>query len=27
VRDRLAEQGVQTSTGGLSRIFARHGIS
>ena len=26
-RDRLAEQGVQTSTSGLSRFFARHGIS
>ena len=27
LRDRLAEQGVQTSTSGLSRFFARHGIS
>lgn len=27
VRDRLAEQGIQTSTSGLSRFFARHGIS
>ena len=27
VRDRLAEQGVQTSTGGLSRFIARHGIN
>jgi transposase len=27
VRDRLAERGVQTSTSGLSRFFARHGIS
>lgn len=27
VRDRLAEQGVQTSTSGLSRFFQRHGIS
>jgi transposase len=27
VRDRLAERGVQTSTSGLSRFFARLGIS
>ena len=27
LRDRLAEQGVRTSTSGLSRFFARHGIS
>ena len=27
LRDRLAKQGVQTSTSGLSRFFARHGIS
>ena len=27
LRDALAEQGVQTSTSGLSRFFARHGIS
>lgn len=27
LRDRLAEQGVKTSTSGLSRFFARHGIS
>jgi transposase len=27
LRDRLAEQGVQTSTSGLSRFFQRHGIS
>jgi transposase len=27
MRDRLAEQGVQTSTSGLSRFIARHGIS
>ncbi|CAO4149214.1 hypothetical protein GPNCGGLF_LOCUS3094 [Methylorubrum aminovorans] len=27
LRDRLAEQGIQTSTSGLSRFFARHGIS
>ena len=27
LRDRLAEQGVQTSTSGLSRFFARHGIT
>ena len=27
LRDRLAERGVQTSTSGLSRFFARHGIS
>ena len=27
LRHRLAEQGLQTSTSGLSRFFARHGIS
>lgn len=27
LRDALAEQGVQTSTSGLSRFFARHGIT
>ncbi|MBA9071761.1 transposase [Methylobacterium sp. RAS18] len=27
LRDRLAAQGVQTSTSGLSRFFARHGIT
>jgi transposase len=27
LRDRATEQGVQTSTSGLSRFFARHGIS
>jgi transposase len=27
LRDRLAEQGVQTSTSSLSRFFQRHGIS
>ena len=27
LRDRLAEQGVQTSTSGLSRFFQRHGIT
>ena len=27
LRDRLAERGVRTSTSGLSRFFARHGIS
>ena len=27
LRDRLAEQGVQTSTSGLSRFFARHRIT
>ena len=27
LRDRLAERGVQTSTSGLSRFFARHGIT
>lgn len=27
LRDRLAEQGVPTSTSGLSRFFQRHGIS
>lgn len=27
LRNRLAEQGVPTSTSGLSRFFARHGIS
>jgi transposase len=27
LRDRLAEQGVQTSTSGLWRFFARHGIT
>lgn len=27
LRDRLAEQGIRTSTSGLSRFFARHGIS
>ena len=27
LRDQLAERGVQTSTSGLSRFFARHGIS
>ena len=27
VRDRLAEQDIQTSTSGLSRFFQRHGIS
>lgn len=27
VRDRLAEQGVQTSTSGLSRFYYRHGIT
>jgi transposase len=27
LRDRLAEQGVRASTSGLSRFFARHGIS
>ena len=27
LHDRLAERGVQTSTSGLSRFFARHGIS
>ena len=27
LRDRLAKQGVQTSTSGLSRFFQRHGIS
>ena len=27
LRDRLAEQGVPTSTSGLSRIFQRHGIT
>ncbi len=27
VRDRLAEQGLQTRTSGLSRFFARHGIT
>ena len=26
LRDHLAERGVQTSTSGLSRFFARHGI-
>lgn len=27
LRDALAERGVQTSTSGLSRFFARHGIT
>ena len=27
LRDQLAERGVQTSTSGLSRFFARHGVS
>ena len=27
LRDALAEQGLQTSTSGLSRFFARHGIT
>ena len=27
LRDRLAKRGVRTSTSGLSRFFARHGIS
>lgn len=27
LRDRLAEQGVQTSTSGLSRFFQRHAIT
>lgn len=27
LRDALAEHGVQTSTSGLSRFFARHGIT
>lgn len=27
LRDHLAERGVRTSTSGLSRFFARHGIS
>jgi transposase len=27
LRDALAEQGVPTSTSGLSRFFARHGIT
>lgn len=27
LRDALAAQGVQTSTSGLSRFFARHGIT
>lgn len=27
LRDHLAQRGVQTSTSGLSRFFARHGIS
>jgi transposase len=27
LRDHLARRGVQTSTSGLSRFFARHGIS
>lgn len=27
MRDRLAEQGIQTSTSGLSGFFSRHGIS
>ena len=27
VRDRLAAQGITTSTSGLSRFFARHGIT
>jgi transposase len=27
LRDRLAELGIQTSTSGLLRFFARHGIS
>ena len=27
LRDRLAERGIQTSTSGLSRFFARRGIS
>jgi len=27
LRDRLAEQGVPTSTSGLSRFFARHAIT
>ncbi len=27
LRDHLAERGVQTSTSGLSRFFARHGIT
>jgi transposase len=27
LRDRLAEQGIQTSTSGLSRFFQRHAIT
>ena len=27
LRDQLAQRGVQTSTSGLSRFFARHGIT